>query len=521
MSRANFCQVKLATPIDASATQLSIKVDLPAYSLPPVDGGLLTLMDAPGRPGKIEIIKYTSRSGTGPYTISGITRAQEGTKAQAWATDSYVLMSLTAGEVASIEAEIDELNRTKANLSGARFTAEVSGPGTNQWRMYTDAYGSFWRLDGVTLYLLLTNKDDPWGTWNTLRPFSVNLSSGRARLGCGVDVDGGLRSSGNITLTSNADDAPNLIWANPSYSVYKDIVGGVFRAYSESASSVGTFSNIYTFDIAGKTASFFDKEVWTKGNFNPGGAAYKNLSTSSDVYDTVAHIQAGGVMEVGKYIDFHGADNDGKDYLTRLEAGADGYLYQTHPTAGLGRVLTSRELDYTRVARGGASANTAGMYLKATDFPSIAAADDTNYDTCALTIENNSNQASAAVIQFHRGGQYAAYFGLDTDSQWKVGGRSMGKVAYPVWHDGMDTTTRVRNSIASLPTGEIGTYALLRNLDNARSFSAGELAAGSTLAYSSAFGDVNGRPTGTWRCCGFVLGQQGNSTAVSLFKRVS
>lgn len=42
----------------------------------------------------------------------------------------------------------------------------------------------------------------------------------------------------------------------------------------------------------------------------------------------------------------------------------------------------------------------------------------------------------AAKIAFHRHGVYAAYFGLDTDNVWRVGGWSMGAVAYQLWHTG-------------------------------------------------------------------------------------
>lgn len=42
----------------------------------------------------------------------------------------------------------------------------------------------------------------------------------------------------------------------------------------------------------------------------------------------------------------------------------------------------------------------------------------------------------AAYVTFHRSGSFAANFGLDTDNQWKVGGWSMGNVAYKLWHEG-------------------------------------------------------------------------------------
>jgi hypothetical protein len=47
--------------------------------------------------------------------------------------------------------------------------------------------------------------------------------------------------------------------------------------------------------------------------------------------------------------------------------------------------------------------------------------------------------AGAAFMTFHRPGNYAAYIGLDTDNQWKVGGWSMGANAYTIWHAGNHT----------------------------------------------------------------------------------
>ena len=42
----------------------------------------------------------------------------------------------------------------------------------------------------------------------------------------------------------------------------------------------------------------------------------------------------------------------------------------------------------------------------------------------------------AAMMSFHRPGNFAANFGLDTDNVWKVGGWSMGAVSYPIYHAG-------------------------------------------------------------------------------------
>ncbi|MBR7961423.1 tail fiber domain-containing protein [Burkholderia vietnamiensis] len=76
-------------------------------------------------------------------------------------------------------------------------------------------------------------------------------------------------------------------------------------------------------------------------------------------------------------------------------------------------------------------------YFASGTMPNIAAIDEARYDAC-LTISNNRNSAASAVMQFHREGNYAAYFGIDTDNYWKVGGRSMGANAYRILHEGID-----------------------------------------------------------------------------------
>lgn len=57
-------------------------------------------------------------------------------------------------------------------------------------------------------------------------------------------------------------------------------------------------------------------------------------------------------------------------------------------------------------------------------------------NTGSLQITNEGNAAASASICFHRSGVYAAYLGLDTDNQFKVGGASMGLVSHTLWHSG-------------------------------------------------------------------------------------
>lgn len=87
--------------------------------------------------------------------------------------------------------------------------------------------------------------------------------------------------------------------------------------------------------------------------------------------------------------------------------------------------------------RNRASQSTPGLYLNSASPPGIAGITPSgNNDNVALTIGTDGNLSASAVMQFHRQGSFAAYFGLDTDNQFAVGGRSMGNVRYRLWHEG-------------------------------------------------------------------------------------
>lgn len=65
-------------------------------------------------------------------------------------------------------------------------------------------YSVFLRNDGNTFYLLLTDQGNPDGTWNALRPFAVNLSTGAVSLG---KVDGNIEAE-SLGLDIGDTDKP-------------------------------------------------------------------------------------------------------------------------------------------------------------------------------------------------------------------------------------------------------------------------------------------------------------------------
>lgn len=85
------------------------------------------------------------------------------------------------------------------NINGIlRTNSEIQSTSANALRLSHGSYGTLLRNDGTATYVLLTNKDDAYGSWNDLRPLTINNSTGE------VYFDNGLYGNLNGTA-SNAD----------------------------------------------------------------------------------------------------------------------------------------------------------------------------------------------------------------------------------------------------------------------------------------------------------------------------
>lgn len=98
--------------------------------------------------------------------------------------------------------------QTKLHVTG-EITSSALGAGGGNFRMVRGNYGSFWRNDGSHFYLLLTNSGDQYGSFNSLRPFAVNLANGNVGIGAEggtsvsfynrKNIEGGTTSYANLT----------------------------------------------------------------------------------------------------------------------------------------------------------------------------------------------------------------------------------------------------------------------------------------------------------------------------------
>jgi hypothetical protein len=262
----------------------------------------------------------------------------------------------------------------------------------------------------------------------------------------------GMQSLGNVSLLGSVSDSPRLRFANSGRSINVDLSGALFRVFSDDSLPV-----VYPIiaDLASKTFYVFENPVWHSGNFNPA------------------------------------------DYLPANAKAADSNLLDG--------------LDSTSFLRKSVSNSATGTQLTSPSPPSIAVA---SASQPALTINNEGNGSASAIIDFRREGVFAAFFGIDTDNQFKVGGGSFGAVSYAIWHDG-NADSRAIQAQAQAGVGGVGSYAFMRNITGG-TLGVGVLVSGSSLRYTDTTQSGGAGASGTWRCMGECVNGAG-----SLFLRIS
>lgn len=163
------------------ATAIGNAADLNDYTAPglyyqPLNAQAQTGKNYPEtNAGSLEIYKHAGI--TQIYRIYNSSRAYIRTlysgKWSAWTKQYDAANKPTAADVGAIPIA------GSTGVTGiVRSSAELQSTSANSFRIGYGGYGTFWRNDGANLYLMLTNKDDPWGGYNALRPFRVSLNNG-------------------------------------------------------------------------------------------------------------------------------------------------------------------------------------------------------------------------------------------------------------------------------------------------------------------------------------------------------
>jgi len=103
---------------------------------------------------------------------------------------SYLVLAWTAPSSTppgnNADAPINTGAATQEKSGALKLKGELQSTldaGYGQVRMVHGNYGAIWRNDGANTYLLFTDSGNQYGSWNSLRPFIINDSTGGVTLG--------------------------------------------------------------------------------------------------------------------------------------------------------------------------------------------------------------------------------------------------------------------------------------------------------------------------------------------------
>lgn len=110
-------------------------------------------------------------------------------------------------------SDVGALPLTGGTLSGGLTSSgEIISKYANGFRIAYGSFGFFIRNDGSNTYFLLTASGDTLGSWNGLRPITINNTSGAVSIGNGLNVTGGVNGSlnGNASTATKLQTARNI-----------------------------------------------------------------------------------------------------------------------------------------------------------------------------------------------------------------------------------------------------------------------------------------------------------------------
>ncbi|HFW7001983.1 TPA: tail fiber protein [Escherichia coli] len=164
-------------------------------------------------------------------------------------------------------ADVGALPLSGGALTGGLTAAgEIISKSANGLRIAHGNYGFFIRNDGLDTYFMLTASGDTLGSWNGLRPITINNTSGSVSIRNGLYVTGGINGS----LNGNAATATKLQTARK--------ISGV--SFDGSADITLTAANVSAF-ARRATGTYADADGGVPWNAESG--AY-NVTRSGDTY---------------------------------------------------------------------------------------------------------------------------------------------------------------------------------------------------------------------------------------------
>ncbi|HAY0339374.1 TPA: chaperone of endosialidase [Escherichia coli] len=242
-------------------------------------------------------------------------------------------------------SDVGALPLTGGTLSGGLTSSgEIISKYANGFRIAYGSFGFFIRNDGANTYFMLTASGDTLGSWNGLRPITINNTSGAVSIGNGLNVTGGVNGS----LNGNASTATKLQTARK--------ISGV--SFDGSADITLTAANVSAF-ARRATGAYADTSGAVPWNAESG--AY-NVTRSGDSYIVAnfytgvgscrtlqirAHYKNGGLYYRSSR-DGYGFEEDWTQIYTKKDSipgvNADGNQNTTGNAATATKLQTARKI---------------------------------------------------------------------------------------------------------------------------------------------------------------------------------
>ncbi|EJG8078769.1 phage tail protein [Escherichia coli] len=112
-------------------------------------------------------------------------------------------------------ADVGALPLSGGALTGGLTAAgEIISKSANGLRIAHGNYGFFIRNDGSSTYFMLTNSGDSLGTWNSLRPLTINNANGAVSIGNGLTVNGDIGTNAWVYANRFAINSSTGMWIN-------------------------------------------------------------------------------------------------------------------------------------------------------------------------------------------------------------------------------------------------------------------------------------------------------------------
>ncbi|WP_020493656.1 tail fiber domain-containing protein [Methylobacterium sp. WSM2598] len=401
------------------------------------------------------VYAFVSSSGTGVYdSLAGTVWAWNGSTFTVGAT-----LTTAATNVLSVDASAAAKNLWLATTAAGRQVyqyASASGVG-----VYDSTSGNIWSWDGS----LFTVAGTLVATLSGNAATATKLAAARS-----ISATGDLSWSVSFDGSANATAAATLATVNSNVGSFgSTTVVPVITANAKGlVTAVGTASIAFPVtSVAGKTGAVALAQADISGLTTGSSPTFTGLTLSAAISSSASDIIALDARSAEKHPwnAQVGTSRNIYQYATATAVGVwdttNGSVWSWNGSTFAVPALSAAVASFSGLVTFSTSANFTGGTAS---FQGTTGAMATSSGSLArLEIKSNGASTDAAYMQFHRSGYYAAYFGIDADNYWKVGGWSAGAAAYKVFHEGYRDPTKA-DLTGALFSGAVSATGLLSAL---------------------------------------------------------